>query len=478
MKKWLNKQILIFLLIALLLIPQISIAEDDIVPNGSIKIDNHVIYIYQKNDLKTLEIEEYYYINNTGNTSFNNTFNIWIPNNGSILAFCCDDTSNMACRYDENEEMWCFYFNKTDDENIYVGYPISSENKLSYYGQRESFTVTTYSTTNTSLGNDTLLLNVTLGGSYITRENDSLLGRGIHITSDNREIGITPFMAPYELFNITGFENIQVYNNGSDNETIEFIINDLPEGWNVDIWYENKVVKNISVSPQKYKNLTLIITAPSYLAKIYVGSEIPLRIEENEKRGEFSKKYLYDSKIISYNIYSFVAEGLEVSNDLISIHDEAYLLEEYGMYWYFSKAENVTQNNASTVYIGIEIPAKEINLYLVILLVVVLILIIIMIILIRKDYFKEKSPSQSKIPTNKNIEDKTDEKTEKEKKEKQIKELEKQKKQVLSAIKRVEQEFKNELISKEDYKRLRSTYKKRAVDILKEIDILEDNENE
>ena len=285
-------------------------------------------------------------------------------------------------------------------------------------------------------------------------------------------------MKPYELFNITGFENIQVYNNGSVNETVEFSISDLPEGWNVDIWDGNNTVTNISISPQIYENLTLIITAPSYLGKIYVGVEVPLKIDENEKRGGFSKKYLYNAKIVSYNIYSFIAEGLEVSNDLISMHEEAYLLEEYGMYWFLGKAENVTQNNMSTVYIGVETPTIEINPYLIILIVVVLVLIIIVLILTKTKYFKEKySLSSKKIP-NKKTGDKTDGKTKKENKEIQIKDLEKQKNQVLSAIKRVEQEFKDELISKEDYNRLRSTYKKRAVDILKEIDRLGNIEDE
>ena len=60
------------------------------------------------------------------------------------------------------------------------------------------------------------------------------------------------------------------------------------------------------------------------------------------------------------------------------------------------------------------------------------------------------------------------------KKEIKINELEEQKKKVLSAIKRVEREFEAETISKEDYERFRAAYKKRAVEILKEIDRLDE----
>ena len=62
----------------------------------------------------------------------------------------------------------------------------------------------------------------------------------------------------------------------------------------------------------------------------------------------------------------------------------------------------------------------------------------------------------------------------KENKEKRIKELEKQKNEVLSAIKRVEREFKDEILSKKDYERFRAAYKKRAVEILKEVDRLKE----
>jgi hypothetical protein len=58
--------------------------------------------------------------------------------------------------------------------------------------------------------------------------------------------------------------------------------------------------------------------------------------------------------------------------------------------------------------------------------------------------------------------------------EKRIKELEEQKNKVLSAIKRVEREFEDEIINKKDYERLRAAYKKRAVEILKEIDRLKE----
>ena len=65
-------------------------------------------------------------------------------------------------------------------------------------------------------------------------------------------------------------------------------------------------------------------------------------------------------------------------------------------------------------------------------------------------------------------------KTIKENKEKRLKELEEQKKEVLSAIKRVDSEYKDKILSKKDYESVRKAYKNRAVEILKEIDKLKE----
>ena len=74
--------------------------------------------------------------------------------------------------------------------------------------------------------------------------------------------------------------------------------------------------------------------------------------------------------------------------------------------------------------------------------------------------------SASKHPETKNLQKKEKDS------DKKLIELQEQKKKILSAIKRVESEFKDEIISKEEYEQLRAAYKKRAVKILKEIDRL------
>ena len=94
MKAGLYKQLFIYASLALLLIPMTVCGED--ATTDSIKIDRHWIYIYQLDDISTFEVNEYFYINNTGETSFNDSIDIWVQNNSIIAAECCNYIYDMA----------------------------------------------------------------------------------------------------------------------------------------------------------------------------------------------------------------------------------------------------------------------------------------------------------------------------------------------------------------------------------------------
>ncbi|EMR75527.1 hypothetical protein MBGDF03_00497 [Thermoplasmatales archaeon SCGC AB-540-F20] len=533
MKAWLCKQIFIGALLTLLLIPTTAIGED-VTTISPIKTDEHWIYIVQQDDLKTFEVKEYFYINNTGEAIFNDSLYMWIQNNSIIVADCCNDTPNMACRYNVRGYMECFYLNKTDENNLYVGYPFLSENRLSYYGQRESLSITVFSTTNASLDNDTLHLNATIGGPSIPREQKGFQDIGIHLTSENLDVGMLPVIDPYMPFYIMTIENITLLNNGTDTEVISFSVSDLPQGWAAEIWNNTRKLDNVSLFPQEYANLTLIITAPSNIASIYVRYTTQIGMDGNETRGSFTKRYLYETKKITYEVYLLTIDELEISNDLKMVHDELFWIEDYGRYWFLAKNEDVLQNSYTTISMKLEKTAgDQSNPYIIWVPIFIVILIVGILLLKKIDFFKEMDTLQKRDASpekrrKKLLEEKRiiqeliertetdqssgliDEKSAKKmktdyraqigdidkklaeypngakmkhteikksvskKKEKRIKELEEQKKEVLSAIKRVEHEFEAETMSKEDYERFRTAYKKRAVEILKEIDRLDE----
>lgn len=431
---------------------------EDIETSSSIEIDRHWIYLVQQDDITTFEVNEYFYINNTGETEYNGSLAVWIQNNSVIVADPCNDIPDMVIRYNAMGGGECFNLNETDNNDLYYGYPFLNENKLSYYRQREPLSITVFSTTNTSLNNDILHLNATIDGLSKSREEENFQGIGVHLTSENSDIGMLPVVTTHMPFNITTIENITLFNNGSDSEIISFSFSDLPQGWNAEIWNNTSKINNVSLAPQEYANLSLIITAPSNIASIYVRYTTQIDIEGNETKGLFTKQYLYETKEVTYEVYLLTIDELEVSSDLEMVHDELYWREEYGRYWFFARNEDVQPNTYTTMSMNLVITSEvQSNPYLLWALVFIIILIIVILLLKKIDFFKEK-----------NILQKRDTST-----EKRLNELDEQKKKVLSAIKRVECEFEDKTISKEDYERIRAAYKKRAIEILKEIDRLE-----
>jgi hypothetical protein len=418
MKVRLYKKILICSFLVLIFIP-IAVNGENI-ETGSIKIDGHWIYIFQLDDLKTFEVNEYLYINNTGETTFNDSIYIWIQNNSNIAAECCNYTSNMACRYNSTAEKECF---------------------------------------NPYLENNTLHFNTTIGGKSIPRKQNSFQDNGIHITSKNQDIGMEPITDTYMPYRIMAIENLTIFNNGTDTEDIGFAISELPQEWDAEIWNDTVKLDNITLSPQEYANLTLVITAPSHIASIYVRYTTQIEIEENEIKDLYKKQYLYETKKVSYEVYLSSIDELYVSNDLKMVHDELYWIEDYERYWFIATNNDVQPNSYTTISVKFQKTAdSQINPFIILILLLIIILIITILFMKRIGFFKEEDVLQKR----KNYPDK------------RLKELQEQKKKILSAIKRVEQEFKEEIISKEDYKQLRAAYKKRAIEILKEIDRLKE----
>jgi hypothetical protein len=457
MKLKLYKKILICSILVLFFIP-VSVNGENI-ETGSIKIDSHWFYIFQLDDLKTFEVNEYIYINNTGTKAFNDSFFIWIQNNSIISSECCNFTSNMACRYNATRGKECFFLNKHNDTNLHIGNPITSENRLSYYGQKEKISITAFSITSPHLENDTLQLNATIGGKSIPRNDDNFQDTGIHITSKNKDIGMQPIIDTYIPYRIMTIENLTIFNNGTDIEVIGFTLSNLPQEWTAEIWNDTVKLENITLSPQEFTNLNLIITAPSYLASIYVRYTTEIDIGPNERKDFFIKKYLNDTKLVSYEVYLTSNYELKVSNNLKMVHDKLFWLEDYERYWFLARGNDIQSNSYSTMSIIFEkTDDSQINPFYIIILVLIIILIIVILLMKKFGFFKEEELEQKN----------------KDYSVKKIKELELQKEKILSSIKRVEQEYKDNIISKEDYEQLRGAYKKRAVNILKEIDRLKE----
>jgi len=418
MKLQLYKKILISSFFVIIFFPTVINGEN--IETSSIHVDEHRFIIYQLDDLKTFEVQELFYINNTRNATFNDSISIWIQNNSIISTHLCNHTLNMACRYNATGDGECFKLDKLNNTNLYSGNPITSENSLSYYGQKEKLSITAFSITDPYLEKSTIHLNATIGGKSILRKQNSFHDNGIHITSKNQDIGMQPITdidTPYRIMTI---ENLTIFNNGTNTEVISFAISGLPQDWVAEIWNDTVKLDNISLFPQEFTNLNLIITAPSYIASIYIRYITQINLDGDEMKDIFIKQYLYETDLVKYNFYIISNYRVDFSKDLKMVHDEFIWREEYRRYWNYATNNGVQPNYYTRISVNlVKADNNQLNPYYVLLLCFIVFLLIAILLLRKIGFFKEKANFQ----------------------EKSLKELQEQKKKVLSAIKRVEKEY-------------------------------------
>ncbi len=375
------------ILLSQLMVAQPSVGEDVSIPPNPIKIDEHWIDVFQDDDAKNLEIVEYMFINNTGDVPFNDDIYIWLQKNSNIKAECCGDAPNMGCRLKEGGGVSCFNVQKTQD-NIFYGAPFSDQEKLSYYGQKAWLRINADSIANLLI-NNTLHLNVSLGGISVPRGSDGSQGGDLQITSDNIDIGIHPVIDMYMPRNITVTENIRVVNNGTESEVINLSIEGILQDWTAELMNASGRVDAISLLPQEHANLTLRITAPSYIASLKLSYSTKMNIEgQGQVKGSFSKQYLYDSKRIEYFIYLLSDKGLELSEDLTAVHPsgdgEPNLNEDFGRYWYVVQSQDIEANSRSTITVGWEEPADPLAFFTILAVILIIALLVAVPILKKK----------------------------------------------------------------------------------------------
>jgi len=316
MRKMLLVSIIILSLLATSF-PFQDVAGDDLsVPTHGLTIEARWIDIIQQDDHSTLSVNETILFNNSGTSIFNGSIYAWVPDGSVVRSMCCGGVLNMGCRIREFGYMDCFTFNWQDD-NIIYGNPFAWS-FISYYGQRETITVNAQSQNFSDT--DTLELNVTVGGVSEAASPSTPTGSGLHVTSERNELGVRAFTSYGTPANLTLTQTINLTNNGSGNDTIDLEVLGLPQGWNASFLYDGDVIDSIPLNLTENKSVLLRLKVPSYIAEILVSYTVNLPVSEQDKlRTVFEKQVLYDSKAIYSFVFTLEGTNITVCDDM-TIH--------------------------------------------------------------------------------------------------------------------------------------------------------------
>ncbi|MEE9116396.1 MAG: hypothetical protein V3U09_05800, partial [Thermoplasmata archaeon] len=330
----------VFGVLAVFLLPSFAgVADTDFLPPDSgIVVDLHWMDLLQDDNLKSFEISETLFFNNTGDGAFNGTVYVWIPSGATIRANCCEGTLDMTCRLVEDGPMTCYSVWQIE-ENIVSISPFSASQLLSFYGQRASLNLSILSQTNSS-NVDHLPLTIEVGGSSVAAGAGNTSARKIHLISENSTFGASQqFETIYPPLNYYYVQKQEVFNNGNESDIFDLDIEGIPVGWQVSFSLSGANITSISVQPSERLEIDLVIEIPSHVASVFVEYEMDLGRGGNEKvTTSFEKRFLYDSDKVE--IYVFLLEGstLDEGSNVTMTHpppgQEPIWNEPNGRYWY------------------------------------------------------------------------------------------------------------------------------------------------
>jgi hypothetical protein len=288
--------------------------DDPQIPTNGLKVDEHWADVYQQNDHKTLNVEEFIFFNNTGTSAFNGTIYSWLPKGSTVRSTCCGNALNMACRMEASNSMYCFTVSWQDD-NIIYGRPFSPSSFISHFGQREKIAIEAQS--QNSSYSDSLDLNITLGASSEGPSISETFGPGVHIDSDRGELGVKATIISGMPVNMTLIHTLNITNNGTGNDTIDLDAPSLPTGWAASFIHGSRAVDSVPIGLNETESVVLHMSIPSYIVEVKISYSIELESSgEGRQNIVLDKEFLYDNDFIEYYVFTVEGDNLSFSGNL------------------------------------------------------------------------------------------------------------------------------------------------------------------
>jgi hypothetical protein len=390
----------------------ISGADSDFLPPESgMVVDYHWIDLFQDDNMKSFDMTETVFFNNTGDEQFNGTVYLWIPSGAAVIANCCDRAPDMACRLTEEGAMSCHTVWQVEDDVVSLA-PFSQSQLLSFFGQKAILNLSAVSQVNTT-NSEYISITVDVGGSSVVAGDRNTSAARIHLISENSTLGaVQQFESTYPPLKYDYVQKLEIYNNGGESDVFDLRIEAIPEGWQASFVSSEANITSISVEPQEKLEIDLVIEVPSHLATTLLTYEIDLSSGEDERvTTTYSKRFLYDSADVEYYAFLLGDTTLEEGSNVKMLHpppgEDPIWNEPNGRYWYIVSSKELIAGATATMTIGWIVETDYLP-YVLLLAFLGLMIILIAVPVLRKRKLKSKgelasdsrqtgSPSKSEV---------------------------------------------------------------------------------
>lgn len=307
-------------------------------PASGMVVDVHWIDVVQDDDLRSFDMTETLFFNNTGDEVFNGTVYVWVPLRAVVKASCCGGTPDMACLLEEDGQMTCFTVWQIEDNIVSIA-PFSESRALSFYGQTATLNLSVISQSNTTNA-DYLPLIIEVGGSSVVAGVKNTSAPGIHIISENSTVGaVQQSETIYPPSSYNQVQKVEIFNNGSESGIFDLDLEGVPEGWQASYMSSGVNITSITVEPSEKVEIDLVLKIRPHVATIEISYETELGSGQNEEViASFSKRFLYNTEDVEYYVFLLEGSTLEEGANATMTHPpsggDPIWNEPNGRYWY------------------------------------------------------------------------------------------------------------------------------------------------
>jgi hypothetical protein len=265
---------------------------------GTLTVDLHWMDAIQAADHATMSVTESYFFNNTGSAAFSGNLSFRILPGAQVESAACNGAPNTAARIRDTNRTDCFFLQDLGG-GTRQGRP-SSGMTMSYYGQRDALTLWA----NSSLGDRaTLAINVTVGAAPAGQAVPPRAGPGLHLATNATELGGLSPSAAGLLSNLTYLGNFTLYNNRTENASVNLSAALGGTTWNVTILDGGTPVATAPLlMANASKRFDLRVVVPNYLLQVEIDylAQMP---SAGDKKWSLPVDYLYPVRTGEYFIF-------------------------------------------------------------------------------------------------------------------------------------------------------------------------------
>ncbi len=495
-----KSRLAILVMLCIMSIHMLSIAETveaDGIDTHGFTIDVYAINMEQMADHTSYAVTERIYFNNTGDSPFNGTLHSWLPLNATVFSSMCPSPSDTIVRVVGLNDSRCYPFTRLISNEEIIEFSPFGGDMLSYFGQTAMLQLNGSNANGSSW--HSIPINITVGMGNKTRAS-SPLSQGITITAPQEQmdtrLNSTSIIPDWIVAN-------QTMNFSSEvpwNQTINLTIDGLPMGWTARMYDDDSEVGNITLQSYENKTLEFVVEVPSY--KLVAEIPYALNLEATggaRKTAVFEQGFLYN--ISDYSLWLFASNGTDVTvpSDYVHWQHGGLQMDFHAIIGVASAGESIQ----ITIEWGGVTEAGFSPLLLAAIALLILVVVVFVFLMRRKKEPKEEDVGEEPESPGVGMERRQEvleslkeaeiafaqghlsegfykdlkskykaelEEIEKAPEDPELLALREEKGKLLGALKGLQKKREDRKISEDAYRRLEKDYKKRAIEIMKQID--------